>query len=98
MKKSPALKVVGSSLPRVDGEEKVTGRAVYTSDLQVPGIAFGKILRSPYAHARLLKVDAQKAARLPGVITVLSRDDIARYELFGAAYKDQPIIPIHQLP
>jgi len=97
MKKSPALKVVGSSLLRVDGEEKVTGRAVYTSDIQVPGMAFGKILRSPYAHARLLKVDAQKAARLPGVITVLSRDDIVRYELFGAAYKDQPIVAIDKV-
>lgn len=97
MRKSPALKVVGKALPRVDGEEKVTGRAVYTSDLQFPGMAFGKILRSPYAHARLLKVDTEKAERLSGVVAVLSRDDIGGFALFGAAYKDQPIVAIDKV-
>ncbi|MBI2087851.1 MAG: xanthine dehydrogenase family protein molybdopterin-binding subunit [Deltaproteobacteria bacterium] len=97
MKKAQAFRVVGNALPRVDGEDKVTGRAVYTSDVRVPGMAYGKILRSPYPHARLARIDTRKAERLTGVITVLSREDIARYELFGATYKDQPIVVVDKV-
>lgn len=97
MKKAQAFRVIGNALPRVDGEDKVTGRAVYTSDVRVPGMAYGKILRSPYPHARLARIDTRKAERLAGVITVLSREDIARYELFGATYKDQPIVVVDKV-
>lgn len=97
MKKAQAFRVIGNALPRVDGEDKVTGRAVYTSDVRVPGMAYGKILRSPYPHARLARIDTRKAERLTGVITVLSREDIARYELFGATYKDQPIVVVDKV-
>lgn len=97
MKRTRTLKIVGKAPLRVDGEEKVTGRAVYTSDLQLPGMVYGKILRSPYPHARLARIDTRRAERLPGVIAVLSREDIARFELFGAAYKDQPIVAIDKV-
>jgi CO/xanthine dehydrogenase Mo-binding subunit len=98
MSKAQALKVVGRAVPRVDGEEKVTGRAAYTVDLELPGMAVGKILRSPFPHAKLLKIDARKAAQLPGVFTVLTRDDLGDLNYyFGAAYKDQPIVAVDRV-
>ncbi|HEY8951050.1 MAG TPA: hypothetical protein VIP78_00615, partial [Candidatus Dormibacteraeota bacterium] len=59
--------VIGVSLPRVEGREKVTGTAGYTADLVLPGMLWGKVLRSAEPHARLVRVDAAKARRLPGV-------------------------------
>ncbi|MBM4299892.1 MAG: hypothetical protein FJ143_19285, partial [Deltaproteobacteria bacterium] len=53
MKKAPVYKVIGHAEARNDGAEKVTGKAFYTVDVDLPGMAHGKILRSPYAHARL---------------------------------------------
>ena len=54
----------------------MTGKALDTGDLQLPGMAYAKILRSPLAHARLLKVDASRAKEMNGVIATLTRDDI----------------------
>ena len=65
MKKSQAYNVVGRPETRLDGADKVTGKAVYTVDVELPGMAHGKILRSPYAHARIKRVDARKAEALP---------------------------------
>jgi CO/xanthine dehydrogenase Mo-binding subunit len=93
MKKAPTMKTVGNSTRRVDGEAKVTGKAVYTVDLELPRMAYGKVLRSPYAHARVVRVDARKAEKSPGVVAVLTRDDLAGLNpYYGAAYKDQPIV------
>ncbi|MFQ5852916.1 MAG: xanthine dehydrogenase family protein molybdopterin-binding subunit [Candidatus Binatia bacterium] len=93
MSKAQSLRSVGSAYPRVDGEAKITGKALYTVDLELPGMTHGKILRSPYPHARLLKIDASKAERLPGVVAVLTREDLSSLNpYYGAAYKDQPIV------
>jgi len=70
------LNLVGTNAHRVDAIEKVRGKAMYTRDIQLPGMAHARILRSPVAHARLVKVDATKAKELPGVIATLTRDDI----------------------
>ena len=94
MRKAQALQVVGHAEPRSDGEEKVTGKAIYTVDIELPGMAHGKILRSPYAHARITRVDASKAQNLPGVFAVITRADQARLSMFGAAYKDQTIVAV----
>ena len=94
MSKGQALQVVGHAEPRSDGEEKVTGKALYTVDVVLPGMAHGKILRSPYAHARLLRVDASRAEKLPGVFAVITREDQTRLAMFGAAYKDQTIVAV----
>lgn len=67
--------VVGKSLPRVDSLEKVTGEAKYAADHSLPGMLFGKVLRSPYAHARLLHIDTTKAERLFGVRAVVKGGD-----------------------
>lgn len=97
MSNPQALQVVGQSEPRSDGEEKVTGKALYTVDIELPGMAHGKILRSPYAHARLTRVDASKAERLPGVFAVITRADQRRLGMFGAAYKDQTIVAVDKV-
>ena len=55
------LKYVGHSVPRVDGVEKVTGKAKFVGDIAVPGMLYGKILRSPYPHARIRSIDATRS-------------------------------------
>ena len=98
IKKAQAFTVAGKNARRVDGIEKVTGKAVYTADLQFPGMAYGKILRSPVAHARLVKVDASRAKELPGVIATLTRDDIKGFNYkYGATYKDQSIVAVDKV-
>ena len=55
---------------------RVTGRLAFAGDIQVPGMLHGKILRSPYAHARIVRIDASRAERLPGVVAVLTGADL----------------------
>jgi CO/xanthine dehydrogenase Mo-binding subunit len=69
------LKYVGRSVPRVDGADKVSGRAKYTADVQLPGTLVGRILRSPHPHARILHLDASRARSLPGVKAVVTGRD-----------------------
>ena len=91
--------MVGNSVPRVDGADKVTGRAKYVADLVIPGMIEGKFLRSPYAHARIVSIDTREAEALPGVIAVLtSKDftDISPYMGRGNK-KDQPIIAVDRV-
>jgi CO/xanthine dehydrogenase Mo-binding subunit len=93
-----AYKIAGSAARRVDGVEKVTGKAVYTTDIQLPGMAHAKILRSPVAHARVVNVDPTRARALPGVITTLTRDDIKVFNYqYGATYKDQSIVAVDKV-
>jgi CO/xanthine dehydrogenase Mo-binding subunit len=97
MNNSWAYKVIGRPEPRSDGTEKTTGKAVYTVDVNLPAMAHGKILRSPYPHARIGRVDASKAERLPGVYAVITKDDQRRLGMFGAAYKDQTIVAVDKV-
>ena len=98
MKKTQALKIVGTDTPRLDGIEKVTGKAVYTGDIELPGMAFAKILRSPWTHARLVNIDASKAESFPGVLSVLTRNDLAGLNYhYGATYKDQSIVAVEKV-
>ena len=98
MKTTQSYNVAGKNAHRVDGMEKVTGKAVYTGDIQLPGMAYAKILRSPVPHARLTKVDASKAKELTGVIATLTRDDIKEFAYkYGATYKDQSIVAVEKV-
>src|SRR5919106_6119981 len=98
MRKAAAYSTLGKNAHRVDGIEKVTGKAVYTGDIALPGMAYAKILRSPVAHAKLLKVDASRAANLMGVIAVLTRDEIKDLDYrYGATYKDQSIVAVDKV-
>ena len=69
-------KVIGTRPIRHDGADKVTGRAVYGIDYHMPGMLWGKILRSPHAHAIIKSIDASKALALPGVRAVVSGQDL----------------------
>ncbi len=71
------LAVVGKRVPRIEASEKVTGQAKYTLDYtpnDLPGLLYGRILRSPFPHARVERIDASKAAQLPGVKAVILFD------------------------
>jgi 4-hydroxybenzoyl-CoA reductase subunit alpha len=73
-----AYSLIGKRLPRVDAWEKVTGKALYTDDISVPGMLCGMILRSPLAHARIVRIDTKKAMKLPGVKAVVTGEDTAK--------------------
>ena len=92
---------IGQSVPRVESEEKVTGRLKYLEDLNLSGVLQAKILRSPVAHARITRIDAQEAAKLPGVAAVLTREDIvnnpAYDSQYGPVYKDQTIVAVDKV-
>ena len=70
------FKVVGTRPVRHDGTDKVTGRAVYGADIQLPGLLHGKILRSPHAHARIKSIDTERASAHPGVMAVVTHADL----------------------
>ena len=70
--------VVGSRPIRHDGADKVTGRARYGADISLPGMLYGKILRSPHAHARIKSIDTSRAEALPGVKAVVTSDEMAQ--------------------
>src|SRR5262249_34544662 len=92
-KASKSLKIAGTSVPRVDGAEKATGAAVYTGDVDLPGMGYAKILRSPLPHARIVNVDARKAENLPVVWTVRARADHGECNaLYAAIYKVRSIV------
>src|SRR6476646_6927106 len=80
--------VVGRSLPRVDAREKVTGKAPYAYDMHLPGMLWGEILRSPYAHARIQTIDTFEAEQIPGVIAVYTQKDMPQTK-FGAFVQDE---------
>src|SRR5207244_1731385 len=69
-------RVSGTRPVRPDGVDKVTGRAVYGADVQLPRMVHGKMLRSPHAHARIKSIDTSKAAALPGVLAVITGADL----------------------
>jgi putative selenate reductase molybdopterin-binding subunit len=70
--------VVGKNLRKVDGVKLVTGGPAFTDDIQLPGLLIGKILPSPYAHARIKRIDTTKAKALPGVHAVLTYKNVPR--------------------
>jgi 4-hydroxybenzoyl-CoA reductase subunit alpha len=70
--------VVGKSLPRVDAHEKVTGKATYVDDMVMQNMLYGKILRSPHAHAKIISIDTTEAKKLPGVKAVITGMDLPK--------------------
>jgi len=85
--------VVGKSVTRVDALEKVTGKAKFGSDMKLPGMLYGKVLRSPYAHARIISIDTAKAEKLPGVRAVITGKDVPEKRTGGVKYAfDQYIL------
>jgi CO/xanthine dehydrogenase Mo-binding subunit len=88
--------VVGHEVERVDGHEKVSGRAEYVADLSLPGMLWGAVLRSPHAHARIRSIDTSRARRLPGVWAVVTAEDTPKRH-WGAFVRDMPILAIDKV-
>src|SRR5688572_31318009 len=81
----------------IDADLKVTGQVLYALNVDLPGMTYARCVRSPYAHARILSIETARAEALPGVLAVLTREDLKDERLFpyyGAALKDQPIVAI----
>jgi CO/xanthine dehydrogenase Mo-binding subunit len=93
MAKAETFSVVGQRVQRVEGYDKVTGESKYIADIQLPGMLIGKILRSPYPHARVLRIDTSKAAKLRGVRTVVTAEDTIKRP-WGAFFADQYILSV----
>jgi CO/xanthine dehydrogenase Mo-binding subunit len=83
--------VVGNPTPRVEGELKVNGEAKYAVDITVPGMLWGKLLRSPIASGRIKRIDSSKALALPGVHAVVTGEDCAGLKI-GRRLYDMPIL------
>lgn len=98
MSKASKNQVIGTSPRRLDGAVKATGAAVYSMDLELPGMLHAKVLRSPYPHARLLSIDSSEAEKLPGVAMVLTRETLGGMNpYFGSAYKDQTVVALDKV-
>ena len=86
----PELAVVGKSVPRVDARPKVSGEALYVGDMKMPDMLIGKVLHSPYAHAKILKIDTSRAKALPGVKAVCTFDDTPKVKWNSAGFPPSP--------
>jgi CO/xanthine dehydrogenase Mo-binding subunit len=82
---------VGKPIGRVEGPAKVTGTATYSADIRLPGMIWGKALRSPLPHARIVRIDTSAAERLPGVLAVLTAKDLPDL-LIGRRVYDMPVL------
>ncbi len=89
------LSYIGKSVPRKDGPLKATGRAQYAVDISLPGMLIGKVLRSPYPHARIRNIDTSQAEKLPGVKAVVTAADSLRIK---HGFVETPRYPADQYP
>jgi CO/xanthine dehydrogenase Mo-binding subunit len=86
---------VGRSVARLESRDKVTGRAEYTHTMRLPGMLYAKIFRSTVAHGKIKKVDTSAAKKLPGVLHVVTVEDVMKvlpHPYYGPAFHDQPIL------
>jgi CO/xanthine dehydrogenase Mo-binding subunit len=91
---------VGRSLPRLEARDKVTGRAEYTHTMRLPGMLYGKIVRSTVAHGRIKSIDVSAAKQVPGVYRVVTSADVRKVipePYYGPAFHDQPILAIDKV-
>ena len=97
MPKEAQLTAVGKRMPRVDGPDMVTGRAVYADDVRLPGMLYGRVLHSPHAHARIRGVDVSRARKLPGVVDVICAADVPELSIFAndeVCYQGQKVAAV----
>src|SRR5262249_5218853 len=104
-----SYRLIGKSLPRPDAWEKVRGRPIYAGDLALSGMLHGLIVRSPYASARIVRIDTRAAAELPGVVAGLTSAGVPRHEFgmelpgrmaearAGAVLATQPVLAVDRV-
>jgi carbon-monoxide dehydrogenase large subunit len=90
-RKQTDFKIVGTPVARAEGAEKVSGRTRYAADVDCQGALWAKILRSPYPHAKLLRVDVSKARSVPGVRAIVTGED-AKNCYIGKQIRDMPVL------
>ncbi|MFD1938083.1 MULTISPECIES: xanthine dehydrogenase family protein molybdopterin-binding subunit [Nonomuraea] len=88
---------VGESVRRPDATLKVTGEFAYSSDLWLDGMVWGVTLRSPHASAWIRSIDIGPALAMPGVLAVLTHEDVPGEKFYGLEHKDQPVLAIDQV-
>lgn len=91
MAESGHYRVVGKRTPYLDAPDKATGHVTYGVDFRLPGMLWGKIVRAPCAHARILRLDTTRARNLRGVKAVITGQDVPQHKI-GHAVKDQDIL------
>ncbi len=82
---------IGASVVRAEGPEKVTGHALYAADIELPGMLWGKVLRSPHPHARIVSVDGSRAWKVDGVRAVITGKEVPGH-LMGRRLRDMPVL------
>src|SRR5258707_13185213 len=85
------FRLVGKRMRRADSPERLTGSVRYTGDLVLPGLLHGRLVRSPYASARIVSIDKTEALATPGVVAVLAAEDLPVPDL-GAAIESRSIM------
>jgi CO/xanthine dehydrogenase Mo-binding subunit len=94
------MTVVGRRVPMLDARERVSGAAMFAGNVELPGMLWGKILRSPHAHARIVRLDASRAERLPGFRAVLTGEKLLDGPLepyYGPVLPDRPLVAIEKV-
>ena len=94
------MQSVGQSIPRLEGQAKVSGRAEYVHNLRLPGMLYGKICRSTVAHGRIRRIDVTAAQAVPGVHRIVTAQDIRGIipePYYGPAFHDQPILAVDKV-
>jgi CO/xanthine dehydrogenase Mo-binding subunit len=90
------FRVIGTPVERVDGPEMLSGQALYGPDMKMPGMLWGKILRSPIPHGKILRVDIEKAKKHPGVKAVIFSKDVPSRR-YGYAIEDEHIFAVDEV-
>jgi len=88
---------IGESVPMLDSVARVTGALAYMIDLRLPNMLFGKIVRSQAPHANLLKLDTTNALQVPGVVAILTAEDLGANAFYGVAVKDQGVVAVDRV-
>jgi CO/xanthine dehydrogenase Mo-binding subunit len=86
-----SFSAIGQPVPQEEGPDKVSGKALYAADLLLPGMLWGKALRSPYPHANILRIDTTRARTVPGVHAVLTGQDLPDRRV-GRLLRDIPVL------
>lgn len=89
--------VIGTRVPRLDAKEKVTGKAVYYGDMKLPRMLYGRVVRSPYAHAKILNIDTTKAERLLGGDHVITHKDVPHNKWGHSGRNDEEVLASYKV-
>ncbi len=85
---------IGAPVLRLEDQRFLTGKGRFAGDMSLPGLVFAHVVRSPHAHARIARIDAQGALKAPGVLLILTGSDVVREEIGGLPCEAFPVLPV----